>query len=168
MSWHSLLQGILLTQELNPGLLLCRKILYHLSNQGRTRKTMSDTNFNHQKKKKNFVMINIWIHKENILFSVHFCSVTQSCSTMCDPMNRSTPGFPVQHQLLEPTQTHVCWVSDAIQPSHLLPFPSSPALNISQHQSLFKWVSYSHQMVKILEFQLQHQFFQWTPRTDLL
>ena len=93
---------------------------------------------------------------------------TQSCPTLCDPMNRSTSGLPVHHQLPESTQTHVRWVSDAIQPSHPLLPTSPPALNLFQHQNLFKWVSSSHQVAKILEFQLQHQSFQWTPRTDLL
>ena len=74
----------------------------------------------------------------------------------------------VHYQPLESTQTHVHWVSDAIQPSHLLLSPSPPALNLSQHQGLFKWVSSLHQVAKVLEFQLQHQSFQWTPRTDLL
>ena len=92
----------------------------------------------------------------------------QSCLTLCDPMNRSTPGLPVHHQLPESTQTHVHWVSDAIQPSHPPSSPSPPALNLSQHQGLFKWVSSSHQVAKVLEFQLQHQSLQWTPRTDLL
>ena len=72
------------------------------------------------------------------------------------PMNCSTPGLPVHHQLPELTQTHVHWFGDAIQPSHHLPSPS-PAFNRSQHQGLFKWVSSSHQVAKILEFQLQHQ-----------
>ena len=94
--------------------------------------------------------------------------VAQSCPTLCDPMNCSTPGLPVHHQLLESTQTHVHWVSDVIQPSHPLSSPSPPALNLSQHQGLFKWVSSSHQVAKVLEFQLQHQSFQWTSRTDLL
>ena len=98
-----------------------------------------------------------------------FSSVTQSCPTLCDPMNRSTPGLPgVYHQLPECTQTHVHWVGDAIQPSHLLWSPSLPALNLSQHQGLFKWVSSSHQVAKVLEFQLQHQSLQQTPRTNLL
>ena len=66
------------------------------------------------------------------------------------------------------TQTHVCQVSDAIQPSHPLSSPSPPAPNPSQHQGLFQWVSSSHELAKVLEFQLQHQSFQWTPRTDLL
>jgi hypothetical protein len=99
--------------------------------------------------------------------SVQFSSVAQSCRTLCNPMNCSTPGFPVHHQLLESTQTHVHWVGDAIQSSHPLSFPS-PAFNHSQHQGLFQWVSSSHQVAKVLEFQLQHQSFQWTPRTDLL
>ena len=91
-----------------------------------------------------------------------------SCVQLCDPINRSTPGLPVHHQLPEFTQTHVHQVSDAIQPSHPLSSPSPPAPNPSQHQSLFQWVNYSHEMAKVLEFQLQHQSFQWTFRTDLL
>ena len=87
---------------------------------------------------------------------------------LCDPMDYSTPGLPVHHQLPEFTQTHVHCVGDAIQPSHPLSSPSPPALNLSQHQGLFKWVSSLHQVAKVLEFQLQHQSFQWTPRTDLL
>ena len=100
--------------------------------------------------------------------SVQFSSVTQSCPTLCDPMNRSTPGLPVHHQLLEFTQTHVHRVGDAIQPSHPLSSPSPPAPNHSQHQGFFQWVNSSHEVAKVLEFQLQHQYFQWTPRTDLL
>ena len=97
-----------------------------------------------------------------------FSSISQSCPTLCDPINCSTPGLPVHHQPPEFTQTHVHWVGDALQPSHPLSSPSPPALNLSQHQGLFKWVSSSHQVAKILKFQLQHQSFQWTPRTDLL
>ena len=100
--------------------------------------------------------------------SYQFSSVAQLCLTLCDPMNRSTPGLPVHHQLPEFTQTHIHRVSDAIQPSHPLSSPSPPALNPSQHQSLFQWVNSSHEVAKVLEFQLQHQSFQWTPRTDLL
>ena len=100
--------------------------------------------------------------------SVQLSSVAQSCPTLYDPMNLSTPGLPVHHQLLEFTQTHFHWVSVAIQPSHPLLSPSSPALNLSQHQGLFKWVSSSHQVAGVLEFQVQHQSHQWTPRTDLL
>ena len=97
-----------------------------------------------------------------------FSSVTQSCPTLCDPMNCSTPGLPVHHQLPESTQTHVHRVGDAIQPSHPLSSPSPLALNLSQHQGLFQWVSSARQVAKVLEFQLQHRSFQWTPRTDLL
>ena len=99
--------------------------------------------------------------------SVQFSSVTQSCPTLCDPMNRSTPGLPVHHQLPEFTQTHIHRVSDAIQPSHPL-VPFSPVLNPSQFQSLFQSVRSSHEVAKVLEFQLQHHSFQRNPRADLL
>ena len=81
-------------------------------------------------------------------------SVVQSCPTLCNPMNRSTPGLPVQHQLPEFTETHFHRVSDAIQPSHPLSAPFPPAPNPSQHQSLFQWVNSSHEVAKVLEFQL--------------
>ena len=97
-----------------------------------------------------------------------FSSVAQLCLTLWDPMNHSTPGLPVHHQLPESTQTPVHRVSDAIQPSHPLSSPSPPAPNPSQHQGLFQWVNSSHEVAKVLELQLQHQSFQWTPRTDLL
>ena len=113
-----------------------------------------------------------WIRKSwyiyTIEYSAQFSSVTQSCLTLCDPMNCSTPGLPVHHQILEFTQTHAHQVGDAIQPSHPLSPPSPPAPNPSQHQGLFQWVNSSHEVAKILEFQLQHQSFQWIPRTDLL
>ena len=96
-----------------------------------------------------------------------FSSVAQSCPALCDPIGLQT-GLPVHHQLLEFTQTHVHWVNDAIQASHPLSSPSPSTFNLSQHQGLFKWVSSLHQVAKVLEFQLQHQSFQWTPRTDLL
>ena len=95
-----------------------------------------------------------------------YTSVAQSFPTVWDPGN--TPGLPVHHQLPEFTQTRVHWVSDAIQPSHPLSSPSPPALNLSQHQGLFQWVSSLYEVAKILEFQLQRQSFQRTPRTDLL
>jgi len=128
------------------------------------------------------VSINRWMHKEDVCvcvcvsvyvcvfvcISVQFSSVAHSCPTLCDPMNHSTPGLPVHHQLLEFTQTHVHRVSDAIQPSHPLSFPSPPAPNPSQHQGLFQWVNSSHEVAKVLEFWPQHQSFQRTPRTDLL
>ena len=94
-----------------------------------------------------------------IFNSVQFSSVTQLCPTLCNPMNCSMPGLPVHHQLPESTQTYVHWVSDAIQPSHPLSSPSPPALNLSQHQGLFKWVSSSYHVAKVLEFQLQYQSF---------
>ena len=99
----------------------------------------------------------IWISGAG---SVQFSSVTQLCPTLCNPMNHSTPGLCVHHQLPESTQTHVHWVGDAIQPFHPLSSPSPPAFNLSQHQGLFQWVSSSHQVAKVLEFQLQHQSFQ--------
>ena len=97
-----------------------------------------------------------------------FSSVAQSCPTLWDPMDYSMPGFPVHHQLPEPAQTHVHRVSDAIQPSHCLLSPSPPIFNLSQHQGLFQWVSSSYEVAKVLEFQLQHQSFQWIFRTDFL
>ena len=107
---HGLLQGILPTHGSNPGLLHCRQILYQLSNKG---------------------------IPKNVL-SVQFSSVAQSCLTLSNPMNRSMPGLPVHHQPPEFTQIHVHRVGDAIQPSHPLSSPSPPALNSSQHQSLFQ------------------------------
>ena len=101
------------------------------------------------------------------LCSVQFSSVAQSCPTLCDPMNCSMPGLPV-HQLPEFSQTHVHRISDIIQPSHPLASPSPPAPNPSQHQSLFQSVNSSHEVAKVLEFQLQHHSFQRTPRTDFL
>ena len=86
---------------------------------------------------------------------------TQSHLTLSDPMDCSKPGVPVLHYLLEFAQTHVLWVGDAIQSSHALSSPVPPALNLSQHQGLFQWVSSLHQVAKGLELQLQHQSFQW-------
>ena len=83
-------------------------------------------------------------------------------------MNCSTPGLPVHHHLPEFTQTHVHRVRDATQPSHPLSSPSPPAPNPSQHQSLFQWVNSSHEVAKVLEFQLQHHSFQRNPRADLI
>ena len=103
-----------------------------------------------------------------ITYSVQLSSVAQSCLTLCDPINRSTPGLPVHHHLPEFIQTHVYRVHDAIQPFHPLSSPSPPAPNPSQHQSLFQWISSSHKVAKVLELQLQHQSFQWIFRVDLL
>ena len=85
---------------------------------------------------------------------VQFSSVTQSCPTVCDPMNCSMLGLPVHHQLPEFTQSHVHRVGDAIHPSHRLSSPSPPDPNPSQHQSLFQWVNSLHEVAKVLEFQL--------------
>ena len=110
-----------------------------------------------------------WESKPRSTFSsVQFSSVTQSCPTLCDPMNCSMPGLPVHHQLLELIQTHVHWVGDAIQPFHPLSSPSPPAPNPSQHQNLFQGVNSSHEVAKVLEFQLQHHSFQRNSRADLL
>ena len=97
-------------------------------------------------------------HLKIILHMYQFSSV-QLLS--CDPIDCSMPGFPVHHQLLQLTQTHVHGVGDAIQPSHPLLSPSPPAFNLSQHQDIFQWVSSSHQVAKVLEFQLQQYSFQW-------
>ena len=129
---------------------------------GYNRKTKQTDTHTHKNKGIQTLKIVIKSH------SVQFSSVAQSCLTLCNPMNRSTPGLPVHHQLPEFNQTHVHRVSDAIQPSHPLLSPSPPAPNPSQHQSLFQWISSSHQVAKVLEFQLQHQSFQWTFRTDFL
>ena len=96
------------------------------------------------------------------------CSVAKLCLILCDPMDHSTPNFPVLHHLLEFAQTHVHWVNVATQPSCPLLSPSPPALNLSQHQGLFQWVSSLHQVAKVLELQLKHQSFQWIFRIDFL
>jgi len=110
------------------------------------------------------------IQKTNIMVSgpIRSDQITRSVvSDFCDPMNSSTPGLPVHHQLPEFTQIHVHQVSDAIQPSHPLSSPSPPAPNPSQHQSLFQLVNNLHEVAKVLGFQPQHQSFQRTPRTSL-
>ena len=118
----SLLQGMFQAQGLNPGLPHCRRILYRLRHKG------SKPSYKTALLRQAMVLAK----------SVQFSSVAQSCPTFCDPMNRSTPGLPVHHQLPEFTQTHVHRVGDAIQPSHPLSSPSPPAPNPSQHQSLFQ------------------------------
>ena len=93
---------------------------------------------------------------KNFHIFLQFSSVTQLCPTLCDPMDCRMPGFPVHHQLPELVQSHVHWVSDAIQPLHSLSSPSSPSFSLSQHQGLFQWVISSHQVAKVLELQIQH------------
>ena len=111
--------------------------------------------------KQDLCLIPIRLHSPLFLpnTSVQFSSVAQWCPTLCDPTDCSTPGLPVHHQLPEFTQTHVHLVGGAIQPSHLLSSPS-PTFSLSQHQGLFRCVSSSNQVAKVLEFQLQHQSFQ--------
>ena len=118
---------------------------------------------------KNWCFWNVVLEKtlESLLdSSVHFSSFAQSCPTLCDFMNHSMPGLPVHHQLLEFTPG-VHRVGDAIQPSHILSSPP-PTFNLAQHQGPFQWVSSSHQVAKVLEFQLQPQSFKWIFRTDFL
>ena len=102
--------------------------------------------------------------RKNSLLVRLYCSAAeslQSCPTLCSPVDYSTPGLLVLHYVLELAQTHIHRVGEAIQPSHLLSPPSPPPLNLSQHQGLFQWVGFSHQIAKVLEPQLQHQSFQW-------
>ena len=102
--------------------------------------------------------------KASFFIGIQLSSVAQLCLTLCNPMDYSMPVLPVHHQLPEPTQTHVHCVGDAIQPSHPLLSLSPPAFNLSQHQGLCQWVSSSHQVTEVLEFQCQHQPFQWICR----
>ena len=139
-------------------LVMLLSISFQLLNTWRFRDTLWSTG----------LCIILFTNPGRTLSSVQFSSVAQLCPTLCDPMNHSMPGLPVHHQLSESIQTHVHWVSDAIQPSHPLSSPSPPALSLSQHQGLFQWVSASHQVAKVLEFQLQNQSFQWILRTDFL
>ena len=108
------------------------------------------------------------MHRRCWVYWIQFSSVAQLCLTLCDPMDCSVPGFPAYYQLPKLAQTHVHQGSDAVQPSHPLSSPSPPAFNLSQHQSLFQGVGSSHQVAKVLEFQLQHQSWQWIFRTDFL
>ena len=164
----SILQGILPNQGLNPGLRHCRQILYQLRHKGSpgilewvaypfSSKSFQPRNRTWLSCMAGGSFINWAIREAPKVHSVHFSSVAQSCPILCDPMDCSTPGLPVHHQIPELAQTHVHWVGDAIQPSHPLSAASPPAFNLSQHQGLFKWVSSSYQMAKGLEFQLQHQ-----------
>ena len=124
---------------------------------------------NKQKKKHKKTHLSPVLNLQTALYkdSVQFSSVAQSCLTLYDTMDCSTPGLPACHQLPGFTQTHIHWVGDAIQPSHPLSSPS-PAFNLSQQQGLFQWVNSSHQVAKVLEFLLQHQSFQWIFRVDFL
>ena len=105
-----------------------------------------------------FPLSHAYQHAVPLLFCC-CCSIAKSSPTFCDPMDSSTPGFPVLHYLPEFAQTHVHWADDAIQPSHPLSPPSPSVHSLSQHQGLFQWVDSSHQVAKVLELQLQHQLF---------
>ena len=109
-----------------------------------------------------------WIPGLATYCNCYCCSVTKACPTLCDPVDCSTPGSPVLHYFPEFAQTHVHWVGNAIQTSHSLLSTSPPALNLSQHQGLFQWVGFLHQVAKVLELQLQHQSFLWIFRVDFL
>ena len=147
---------------IKPGSPTFRQTLYHLNHQGSLNKQTNT--------KINKIPEPVRVRKVNRigLGSVQFSSVTQSCLTLCNPMDYSMPGLPVHHQLPKLAQNHVHWVGDAIQPPHPLSSSSPSAFNLSQHHSLFQWISSSHQEAKVLEFQLQHQSFQWIFRTDFL
>ena len=109
-----------------------------------------------------------WEPNKSHSLTISCCSILQSCLTLCNPMDCSTPGCPVLHHLPEPAQTHVHHVDGAIQPPHpLLPL-SLPALNLSQHQGIFQWIGSLHQVAKVLGLQLQHQSSQWILRVDFL
>ena len=105
----------------------------------------------------------IYLQNIQAAHAAQFSSVAQLCLTLCDPMDCSMPGLPVYHQLLEFTQTPVHWLGDAIQLSHLLSSLSPPAFNLSQQQGLLKWVSSSHEVAKILEFQFSVSSFNERP-----
>ena len=133
------------SHEIKRCLLLGRKVMTNLDSMLKSRDITLTTK--------------VYIIKAMVFLAVMYGSV-QLRPTLCDPIDCSTPGLPVHHQLLELPQTHVHQVSDAIQPSHPLLSPSSPAFSLSQHQGLFQRVGSLHQVAKVLKFQLQHQSFQ--------
>ena len=143
-------------QASNPGFLHCRQILYQLSHKGSPRilEWVAYPFSSGSSQFRDWTEVSCiaggfftnWATRDS-----SFSSVAQLCLNLCDPMNCSTPGFPLRHQLPELAQTHVHWVGDAIQPSHPLSPPSPPALSLSQHQGLFQWVSFLHQVAKVLE-----------------
>ena len=121
-----------------------------------------------KKVKVDWIKVKVWVKTESFNRLCCCCSVSKLCPTLCHPMDCNTPGFPVLHYLPELVQTHVHWVSDAIQPSHSLLPSSLLALNLFQNQGLFQWVSSSHQVAKVLELQLWHWSFQGIFRVDFL
>ena len=181
MGCHFLLQGIFPTQGLNLCLLNCRWILDSwatLPSESRCLRGESDPTegplCSYQATGSSSDTLIHWkgVWRSKYTFREWGNWVQFSRSVVSDSLppwtTHSMPGLPVHHQLPEFTQTYVRRVGDAIQPSHPLLSPSPPAPNPSQHQGLFQWVNSSHEVAKVLEFQLQHQSFQWTPRTGLL
>ena len=108
------------------------------------------------------------VPKQNTSGCCWCCPVLQLYPALCDPMDCSTPVLPVPHHLLEFTRVHVCCIGDAAQPSHPLTPSSPPVLNLSQQQGPFWWAVCSHQVTRIVKFQLQHQSFQWIFRFGFL
>ena len=166
----SLLQGIFPTQGSNPGLPHCRQILYQLSHQGSPRIVewaaypfSRGSSWSRNRTGVSWIaciFFTNWVMRET--------PVAKSSPTLHDSMDYNPPEFPVTHHLPDFAQVHVHCIGDAIQPSHPLLPPSPSAFNLSQHQGLFQWVDSSHQVAKVLEFQLQHQSFQWVFRIDFL
>ena len=145
-----------------------KMILMNLSARQQWRHRHKEWTYRHRSGKERVGRIERVALKHALPHVKFFSSVAQLCLILCNPMDCSTPGFPVHHQLLQPTQTHVHLVGDAIQPTHPLLSTSPLAFNLSQHQGLFQWVSSLHQVVKVLELQLQHQSFPWIFMTDFL
>ena len=137
------------SHEIKRRLLLGRKVMTNLDSIFKIRDITLPTNVH---------LVKVMVFPV-VVYGCASAKSLQLCPTLCDPMNRSTPGLPVHHQLPEITQTLVYRVGDAIQPSHPLLAPSPPTLNLSQHQGLFQWVCSSYHLAKVLELQLQHQFF---------
>ena len=115
-----------------------------------------------------FTSFLIWMPFILFHFRGYCCSITQSCPTVCNPLDCGMPGFPVLYHLPEFTQTHVHCIGDAIPPFHLLSSPSSPAFTLFQHQGLFQWIGNLHLVARVLELKPQHQYFQWIVRVDFL
>ena len=157
-------RGSFPTQGLNPGTPRCRLILYQLSHKGSPRILVwvaypfssGSSQFRDWTEVSCIAggFFTNWATRDS-----SFSSVAQLCLNLCDPMNCSTPGFPLRHQLPELAQTQVHWVGKAIQPSDPLSSPSLPTFNLPRNQGLFKWVSPLHQVAEVLELQLQHQSF---------
>ena len=173
--WSGLLcppPGIFLTQGSNPCLLHWQACCLPLVPPGRSPRS-SVSNFFHSTSC--CIPRSNWSSAVNLTDKIHLNNLVQfssvqllSCVWLFATPWTAAHQASVHHQLPEFTQTHVHWVSDAIQLSHPLSSSSPPNFNLSQHQSFFKWVSSLHHVAKVLEFQLQHQSFQWICRTDFL